>query len=105
MSLSKIIAALALAAVAAGAPVYAQNNHDPGNLMGRYGAFAAGDVKKLERHLSTDVSYPATKADVVSAMNKEKDLSPQAKDFIDKKLTKRTYHNPTEVLKALGLTQ
>jgi hypothetical protein len=58
-------------------------------------------MKSALEHLKNDVSYPATKEDIVTACNNFKEIPVGERDWFDRTLPDREYNSPQEVLTAL----
>lgn len=56
----------------------------------------------VKKHLMEDITYPATKADLVAACNNLSDFSENDKKEFEEKLPEGTYNSAEEVEAALG---
>lgn len=58
--------------------------------------------EEVMNHVDSDVSYPATKDDLVKACNDMSDVSEEGKNWFIENLPARTFKNADEVREALG---
>lgn len=58
--------------------------------------------KEVMSHIDNDVSYPASKDDLVKACNGMSDVSGEDKKWFMEKLPDQQYQSPDEVKQALG---
>jgi hypothetical protein len=58
--------------------------------------------KELMGHIRSDVSYPASKQQILAACNNMTMHSPEAKKYAEQ-LPDKTFQNADEAVKALGL--
>lgn len=58
-------------------------------------------VKASLEHLKKDVTYPATKDDILTACSNFKEIPSSERDWFERTLPDREYGSPEEVLTAL----
>lgn len=58
-------------------------------------------VNAVLKHLKNDITYPASKDDIMTACNNFKEIPTSERDWFDKTLPDREYKTPEEVLNAL----
>ena len=60
-------------------------------------------MQELMKHFDSDVTYPATKEDIVKACNDMSDVPEDDKKWVMEKLPDGTYQNADEVKMAMGM--
>ncbi|MBI2074817.1 MAG: hypothetical protein HYT83_03220 [Candidatus Levybacteria bacterium] len=71
--------------------------------MNGQGMAMPAHMKEVKSHLENDITYPASKADIIAACDGMSDVSKNEKKWLEDNLPDKTYANAEEAKKAINM--